>query len=57
VETSRGSDPVGDAVDDRLAALATALEDADDLDADARLALLTDVEAAVAAALGGLDGL
>lgn len=47
----------GDGPVDPLTALAEALEGADELDADARIDLLTRVEATVADALRGLDGL
>ncbi len=42
---------------DPLDALSVALEGAETLDPDARIALLGEVEAGIAAALRGLDGL
>lgn len=50
-----GTPPAG--VGDPLAELLASLDGADDLDPDARLALLTRIEAEVAEALSGLDGL
>ena len=50
-------DADGRAPEDAVAALAAALDGADELDADARLELLRRVEAGIAAELDGLDGL
>jgi hypothetical protein len=49
--------PVDASHDDALASLAAALEDADELALDERLALLRTAEEAIARSLEGLDGL